>query len=44
VGSQGTIIALNRFGASAPYKVLAQEWGFTAEGIAERTRAYLARA
>jgi transketolase len=44
VGSQGKIIALNRFGASAPYKVLAEEWGFTAEGVAERTKAYLGQA
>ena len=41
VGRRGKIIALNRFGASAPYKDLAEEWGFTAEGVAERTRAYL---
>ena len=44
VGTQGKIIGLNRFGASAPYKVLAEEWGFTAEGVAKRTRAYLEQA
>jgi transketolase len=44
VGRKGEIIALNRFGASAPYKVLAEEWGFTAEGVAKRARAYLEQA
>ena len=44
VGARGKIIALNHFGASAPYKVLAAEWGFTAEAIAEQTRAYLEQA
>jgi transketolase len=44
VGRQGEIIALDRFGASAPYKVLAEELGFTAQGVAERTRAYLEQA
>jgi transketolase len=42
VGSQGEIVALNHFGSSAPYKVLAEEWGFTAEAIAERVKAVLA--
>ncbi len=43
VGSQGEIIALHRFGASAPYKVLAEQWGFTAGAIAARVKAYLGR-
>ena len=43
VGTEGEIIALNRFGASAPYSVLAQEWGFTADAIAARVKAYLKR-
>lgn len=29
VGPQGAVIGMNRFGASAPYEVLAQEFGFT---------------
>ncbi len=41
VGLQGEIIALNRFGASAPYQVLAEKWGFTAEAVAARVKAYL---
>ena len=36
VGSQGSIIALDRFGASAPYKVLYEQFGFTADRIALR--------
>jgi transketolase len=41
VGANGGLVAMNRFGASAPYKVLAEKWGFTAEGVAARVRAYL---
>jgi transketolase len=36
VGPHGDVIGLNRFGASAPYKVLMREFGFTAEIVAER--------
>ena len=43
VGTEGEIIALNRFGSSAPSGVLAKEWGFTADGVATRVRAYLKR-
>ena len=43
VGLGGEIIALNRFGASAPYGVLAEKWGFTADAIADRVKAYLGR-
>jgi transketolase len=43
VGTQGEIIAVNRFGASAPYQVLAEEFGFTAKAVAARVEAYLAR-
>ncbi len=43
VGTQGEIIAVNRFGASAPYQVLAEEFGFTAKAVAARVKAYLAR-
>ena len=41
VGTEGEIIALDRFGASAPYGVLAEKFGFTAEAIAARVSAYL---
>jgi transketolase len=43
VGLQGEIVGLNRFGASAPYQVLAEEFGFTAEGVAARARGCLER-
>ena len=35
VGVDGLAIGLDHFGASAPYKKLAQEFGFTPEGIVE---------
>jgi transketolase len=35
------VIGLERFGASAPYKVIAKELGFTPESVAERVRDYL---
>jgi transketolase len=40
-GSQGLIIGQNRFGASAPYGRLAEEFGFTAGAVARRIEAYL---
>ncbi len=39
VGEDGDVIAMHRFGASAPAERLLQEFGFTAEHIAERARA-----
>jgi transketolase len=36
VGLGGGVMGLERFGASAPYKVLMEEFGFTAEAVAER--------
>ncbi|MBI3948613.1 MAG: transketolase [Armatimonadetes bacterium] len=36
VGGDGDVIALDRFGASAPAKVLLREFGFTPENIADR--------
>jgi transketolase len=41
VGSEGQIIAMNRFGASAPYKTLMEKFGFTAENITAKTLAML---
>ncbi len=43
VGLGGEIIGLQRFGASAPYKVLAEKWGFTAQAVAARAKAVLER-
>ena len=39
VGEMGQIVALNHFGASAPYKVLYEQFGITAERIAEKAMA-----
>ena len=41
VGLAGLSIGLDHFGASAPYKVLAQKYGLTAEAIAAKVAAYL---
>jgi transketolase len=41
VGDDGLIIGLSRFGASAPYKVLAEKFGLTPEAVAADVRAYL---
>ena len=41
VGLEGEIVGLDRFGASAPYQVLAEKFGFTGEAIAARAKAIL---
>jgi transketolase len=43
-GLQGEILAIDRFGASAPGATLFKEFGFTAEHVVERARALSARA
>jgi len=40
-GDEGIMIGMNRFGASAPYKVLAEKFGFTAENVVAKTVEYL---
>jgi transketolase len=40
-GPYGLIIGLDRFGASAPFKAIAKELGYTPEAVAERVAAYL---
>ncbi len=42
VGPRGRAFGLDHFGASAPYKALAKEYGFTAENIAAIAREMLA--
>ncbi len=42
-GSDGEIVGLNRFGASAPGKVVMQKLGFCAQNVADRARALLER-
>ena len=39
VGDEGDIVGIDRFGASAPYARLFEEFGFTAEAVAERALA-----
>jgi len=41
VGPQGVVVGMRRFGASAPYQVLAREFGFTAENVAAQAKACL---
>ncbi len=41
VGSDGDVLGLDRFGASAPGTTVLKELGFTADNIAARARALL---
>ncbi|HEV2176308.1 MAG TPA: transketolase [Terriglobia bacterium] len=43
VGPRGAVIGMNRFGASAPYKVLAEKFGFTVEHIIEQAHELMGR-
>jgi transketolase len=43
VGTKGAVIGMTRFGASAPYKVLAEKFGFTATNAVQRAKELLAR-
>ena len=43
VGDRGEVVGVDRFGASAPGKVLMERYGFTPEAIAERAAGLLAR-
>ncbi|HET7846641.1 MAG TPA: transketolase C-terminal domain-containing protein, partial [Acidimicrobiia bacterium] len=43
VGENGLIVGIDRFGASAPDHVLAEQFGFTPEAIADRVRNHLSR-
>ena len=38
VGARGRVIGLDRFGASAPYKVLFEQFGFTVENVVRQAR------
>lgn len=40
---QGPVYGLERFGASAPYKVLDQKFGFTPENVVAEVKAYLGK-
>jgi transketolase len=41
VGCKGAIIGLNRFGASAPAKIVLKELGFSVENVVAKARAVL---
>ena len=41
IGCDGLFIGIEHFGASAPDKVLAEKFGFTAPQVAEKVRAFL---
>jgi len=43
VGPKGAVIGITRFGASAPYKVLAEKFGFTAANMVQRAHELLGR-
>ncbi|MBQ7256857.1 MAG: transketolase [Abditibacteriota bacterium] len=43
VGKKGLVIGIDHFGASAPYSVLAKEFGFTAENVTAKTKEFLAK-
>jgi transketolase len=42
VGSRGKVWGLNSFGYSAPYKILDEKFGFTAENVYKQVKEYLA--
>jgi len=44
VGAQGAILGIERYGASAPYQVLFEKFGFTVEHVAARAKQLLQRA
>lgn len=41
VGCKGKVIAVNKFGASAPYKILLEQYGFTANHIVRQAKQLL---
>jgi transketolase len=43
VGPKGAAIGMTRYGASAPYKVLAEKFGFTASNVVQRAHELLGR-
>jgi transketolase len=43
VGAQGVVIGLDRFGASAPYQVLMEKFGFTVGNVVEKVKQLLGK-
>ena len=44
IGADGLVVGIDRFGASAPDKALAEEYGFTPARVAERVESWLSGA
>jgi len=42
-GDSGRVIAINRFGASAPYKIIFEHLGLTVEHVLSEARSLLAK-
>ena len=38
VGNEGTVIGVDKFGASAPYKDIFEHYGFTVENVIKRSK------
>jgi transketolase len=38
IGDEGGFVGQDNFGMSAPYQLLAEKWGYTAENVAERAK------
>lgn len=43
VGAGGEVFGLDHFGASAPYKVLDEKFGFTVDAVKARVEAFLSK-
>ncbi|HEX5422351.1 MAG TPA: hypothetical protein VFW94_02290, partial [Candidatus Acidoferrales bacterium] len=43
VGREGVVIGMTRFGASAPYKILAEKFGFTKAHVIEKAHELLGK-
>jgi transketolase len=43
VGLEGAVVGMSGYGASAPYEVLREKFGFTAENVAARVQSLLRR-
>jgi transketolase len=43
VGDEGDILAIDRFGASAPGEKIMEEYGFTVENVVKRVKALLGK-
>jgi len=44
VGLDGEVVGVEGFGASAPYKILMEKYGFTVDNVVEKAKRVFARA